>query len=97
VIISGGENLSLNAVENSLSLAFPDTQCAAFAVEDSQWGQSLQVAVVGTISDDQITAHLERDLGYFAKPKGIHRMTSLPLLGIGKIDRKTLAKGITNE
>jgi len=97
VIISGGENLSLNAVENSLSLAFPDTQCAAFAVEDPQWGQSLQLAVVGTISDDQITAHLEKDLGYFAKPKGIHRMSSLPLLGIGKIDRKSLAKGIAIE
>ena len=97
VIISGGENLSLNAVENSLSLAFPDTQFAAFAVEDPQWGQSLQLAVVGTISDDQIATHLERDLGGFAKPKGIHRMTSLPLLGIGKIDRKSLAKGIANE
>jgi len=24
-------------------------------------------------------------------------MTSLPLLGIGKIDRKSLAKGIANE
>ena len=97
VIISGGENLSLNAVENSLSLAFPDTQFAAFAVEDPQWGQSLQLAVVGTISDDQIAAHLENDLGGFAKPKGIHRMTSLPLLGIGKIDRKSLAKGIAHE
>jgi O-succinylbenzoic acid--CoA ligase len=97
VIISGGENLSLNAVENSLSLAFPDTQFAAFAVEDPQWGQSLQLAVVGTISDDQIATHLERDLGGFAKPKGIHRMTSLPLLGIGKIDRKSLAKGIAHE
>lgn len=97
VIISGGENLSLNAVESSLSSAFPESQFAAFAVEDPQWGQSLQVAVVGTISDDQITAHLEKDLGYFAKPKCIHRMTSLPLLGIGKIDRKSLAKGIANE
>jgi len=97
VIISGGENLSLNAVENSLSLAFPDTQFAAFAVEDPQWGQSLQLAVVGTISDDQIATHLERDFGGFAKPKGIHRMTSLPLLGIGKIDRKSLAKGIAHE
>ena len=97
VIISGGENLSLNAVENSLSLAYPDTQFAAFAVEDPQWGQSLQLAVVGTISDDQITAHLEKDLGEFAKPKGIHRMTSLPLLGIGKIDRMSLAKGIADE
>jgi O-succinylbenzoic acid--CoA ligase len=97
VMISGGENLSLNAVENSLSLAFPDTQFAAFTVEDPQWGQSLQLAVVGTISDDQIAAHLEKDLGGFAKPKGIHRMTSLPLLGIGKIDRKSLAKGIADE
>jgi O-succinylbenzoic acid--CoA ligase len=97
VIISGGENLSLNAVENSLSLAFPDTQFAAFAVEDPQWGQSLQVAIVGAISEDQIAAHLEKDLGVFAKPKGIHRMSSLPLLGIGKIDRKSLARGVANE
>jgi len=97
VIISGGENLSLSTVENSLSIAFPDTQFAAFAVEDPQWGQSLQLAVVGTISEDQISAHLEKDLGVFAKPKGVHHMASLPLLGIGKIDRKSLAKGISNE
>ena len=97
VIISGGENLSLSAVENSLGIAFPDTQFAAFAVQDPQWGQSLQIAVVGAISDEEIAAHLEKDLGYFAKPKGIHRMTSLPLLGIGKIDRKSLAKGVAHE
>jgi O-succinylbenzoic acid--CoA ligase len=97
VIISGGENLSLNAVENSLSVAFPNVQFAAFAVEDPQWGQSLHLAVVGSISDHEILAQLEKDLGVFAKPKGVHRMTSLPLLGIGKIDRKSLAKGIANE
>ena len=97
VIISGGENLSLNAVEDSLSIAFPHIQFAAFAIEDPQWGQSLQLAVVGAISDDQITDHLEKNLGVFAKPKGIHHMTSLPLLGIGKIDRNSLAKGIAHE
>jgi len=97
VIISGGENLSLSAVENSLCIAFPDIQFAAFAVEDSQWGQSLQIAVVGMISDAQIVGHLEKELGSFAKPKGIHHMNSLPLLGIGKVDRKSLAKGIGHE
>ena len=97
VIISGGENLSLNAVENSLGIAFPNIQFAAFAVEDPQWGQSLQIAVVGTISEAQIVEHLEKDLGSFAKPKGIHHLTSLPLLGIGKVDRKSLAKGIGHE
>jgi O-succinylbenzoic acid--CoA ligase len=97
VIISGGENLSLNSIEDSLGMAFTNIQFAAFAIEDPQWGQSLQLAVVGPISDDQITAHLEKNLGSFAKPKGIHHMRSLPLLGIGKIDRKSLAKGIAHE
>lgn len=97
VIISGGENLSLNAVEESLGRAFPDIQCAAFAIEDPQWGQSLQIAVVGEITDNEISAYLERDLGEFAKPKGIHHLASLPLLGIGKVDRKALAKGIAHE
>lgn len=97
VIVSGGENLSLNAVENSLSIAFPNIQFAAFAIDDPQWGQSLQLAVVGEINDKDITAHLENDLGAYAKPKGIHRMNSLPLLGIGKVDRKSLAKGIAHE
>jgi non-ribosomal peptide synthetase component E (peptide arylation enzyme) len=40
---------------------------------------------------------LEDKIGTFAKPKGIHFMNSLPLLGIGKIDRKKLAQGVHNE
>jgi O-succinylbenzoic acid--CoA ligase len=97
VIISGGENLSLNAVETSLSAAFVDVEFAAFSIDDPQWGDSLQIAVVGTVSDEELVARLESDLGSFAKPKGIHRLTSLPLLGIGKVDRKSLAKGVAHE
>ncbi len=97
VIISGGENLSLHAVEESLSKAFPDIQSAAFAIEDPQWGHSLQIAIVGEVSDELISNHLEKQLGAFAKPKGIHHLASLPLLGIGKVDRKALAKGISHE
>ena len=97
VIITGGENLSLDTVENSLSKAFPNVQFAAFAIADPQWGQSLQIAVVGEIKEDQIISHLEKDLGEFAKPKGVHHMNSIPLLGIGKVDRKNLARGIAHE
>ena len=97
VIISGGENLSLTLVEESLAKAFPDVQAAAFALDDPQWGQSLQIAIVGAITDPEIVAHLERDLGAFAKPKGIHHLSSLPLLGIGKVDRKRLARGFVHE
>ncbi len=97
VIITGGENLSLNSVEASLSIAFPNVQSAAFAIEDPQWGQSLHIAVVGSVADEEIISHLQKDLGLFAKPKGIHHLASLPLLGIGKIDRKSLVKEIAHE
>lgn len=97
VIISGGENLSLNTVESILTDLFPAIQCAAFSVEDPQWGESLHVAVVGQVDRESITTVLENRLGSFAKPKGIHFVESLPLLGIGKVDRKRLAQGISHE
>ncbi len=61
------------------------------------WGQSLQLAIVGKVSDEEILLHLEKDLGSIAKPKSIHRLSSLPLRGIGKIDREALAKEINRE
>jgi O-succinylbenzoic acid--CoA ligase len=97
VIITGGENLSLNNVENILDESFPDIQFAAFCVEDPQWGQSLHIAVVGEVERDSVISLLERKIGAFAKPKGIHSVNSLPLLGIGKVDRKRLAQEIPNE
>jgi O-succinylbenzoic acid--CoA ligase len=97
VIISGGENISLSAIESSLAVAFPQLQTAAFSYSDPQWGQSLHLAVVGEFSDEAILLHLEKDLGSVAKPKSIHHLSSLPLRGIGKIDREVLAKEINRE
>ena len=97
VIISGGENLSLNNVEAVLNENFPGIQCAAFAVDDAQWGQSLHIAFVGQADKNGIATVLEAKIGAFAKPKGIHSVNSLPLLGIGKVDRKRLAQEIPNE
>ena len=97
VMITGGENLSLNNVESILNEHFPTIQCAAFSVEDPQWGESLHIAVVGQIDSNNISTVLESKIGPFAKPKGIHSVESIPLLGIGKVDRTRLAQGITNE
>ena len=97
VIISGGENLSLIAVENSLATKFPNCQFAAFSLLDPQWGQTLQLAVIGNSDDQQITVHLESELGVFAKPKAIYHVAAFPLLGIGKVDKTALAKELTHE
>ena len=97
VIITGGENLSLVAVEATLSVRFPDLACAAFAVDDRQWGQALHVAVVGAVNETEISLYLEAALGEIAKPKVIHIVDALPLLGIGKVDRAALTKMAGNE
>jgi O-succinylbenzoic acid--CoA ligase len=97
VIISGGENLSLNNVEKVLNEHFPALQLSAFSVDDPQWGQSLHIAIVGDADSESISKVLQSEIGAFAKPKGIHAMDSLPLLGIGKVDRKRLAQVIPNE
>lgn len=97
VIISGGENFSLNNVEKVLNEHFPALQLAAFSVDDAQWGQSLHIAIVGDADREKISKVLQNEIGAFAKPKGIHVMDSLPLLGIGKVDRKRLAQVIPNE
>ena len=97
VIITGGENLSLNNVENILNEYFPSLELAAFSIEDPQWGQSLHIAVVGDVDGESISSLLQSEIGAFAKPKGIHIMESLPLLGIGKVDRQRLAQAIPNE
>ena len=97
VIISGGENLSLTGVEATLSVRYPDLECSAFAVNDPQWGQALHLAIVGDVNQTEISHYLEAALGGIAKPKGIHTVDSLPLLGIGKVDRLALAKMVEDE
>ena len=97
VIITGGENLSLIAIEATLSVRFPELECAAFAVSDQQWGQALHIAVVGEVSESEISHYLEAAFGEIAKPKGILSISSLPLLGIGKVDRIALAKLVHHE
>lgn len=97
IIITGGENLSLSSVEGILNVLLPSIESAAFSVDDPQWGQSLHIAVVGQVDHDEISSVLEKEIGAFAKPKGIHTVNSLPLLGIGKVDRKRLAQDISHE
>ncbi len=97
VIISGGENISLTGVEATLSIRFPEIEFAAFSLNDIQWGQALHLAIVGEVNESEISHYLEAALGAASKPKGIHHLESLPLLGIGKVDRRALAKMVEHE
>ena len=96
VIISGGENISLGHIERTLQARFPEVTFAAFAVSDPQWGDSLHLAVVGkNIVEEDISDYLAAEVGTFAKVKGFLHLPELPLMGIGKVDRKKLAELFT--
>jgi O-succinylbenzoic acid--CoA ligase len=94
VIITGGENISLSAIESSLHKHFPHKSFAAFAIEDSQWGQALHCAVAGDgfPTRDEISEYLVQEFGPAGKPKGYLFLPELPLIGIGKVDRIKLAQ-----
>ena len=92
VIISGGENISLSAIEGSLHAHYPHKTFAAFSVKDSQWGDALHVAVAGEgfPSENELNDYLVEKFGVQSKPKGYLYLPELPLMGIGKVDRKKL-------
>ena len=94
VIISGGENISLSAIEAEIHRKFPNLLVAAFSTPDSKWGQALHIAIQST--DEKIKSELSdllvQSIGSHAKPKSVLLLDKLPQIGIGKIDRISLAK-----
>jgi O-succinylbenzoic acid--CoA ligase len=94
VIISGGENISLSAIEAELNKKFPQLQVAAFATADSKWGQVLHVAVQSQDENvkSQVSSALIDAMGKHAKPKSVILLDKLPQIGVGKVDRLSLAK-----
>lgn len=92
VIISGGSNISLNQIDEILAKEFPGISCASFARPDERWGQALHIAYVGDADLEYLSTRLVEVLGERAKPKGFVKLTVLPLIGIGKIDRAALSK-----
>jgi O-succinylbenzoic acid--CoA ligase len=89
LLISGGENISLAAVESVISNRFPNIQVAAFSAKSAEWGESLHCAIVGADSsiESEIQVALTTAIGAMAKVKSFIYLTELPLVGIGKVDR----------
>jgi len=94
VIITGGENISLTHVEKVINQTFNGIECAAFAIDDPQWGQALNLAIAGSIKPDEaeINQSLAAQISDAAKIKGFIYLDKLPRTSLDKIDRPELAK-----
>lgn len=94
VIISGGEKISLGAIEMALNEKFESNEFAAFAIPDAEWGSAVHVAIAGNhaVSTSEVSSYLADTFGEVAKPKGFHILSALPIIGVGKVDRRALAR-----
>jgi O-succinylbenzoic acid--CoA ligase len=87
VVITGGENVSLGAIENELTAGFPDIRFLATAIPDAEWGQKVCLISDTEINQDQIAELLKSNLGKQFVPKEFLVVQQIPEIGIGKPDR----------
>jgi len=87
VIISGGENISLTAIENELISNFPNVNFLATAIPDSEWGEKLCLISDAQLDQDKVSQVLKVNLGKQFVPKEFLVLKQIPEIGIGKPDR----------
>ena len=90
-IISGGEKISLSAIEAFLKVQFPEREIVAFAKSDAEWGDRLCLASTELLPGESIRAQLKERFGSHVSPKELITVPEIPYLSIGKPDRKKLA------
>ncbi len=89
-IITGGKKVSLSLVESTAGEIFPELNFIAFAIPDAQWGEKLCLAADHDFDHDHLRQVMISKFGAEASPKEILILEKLPMMGIGKPDRKFL-------
>jgi len=94
LIISGGENISPEEIEQVLLQHPAVAQAAVVGVPDERWGQVPLAALVlkpgQSISVDELKIFCQGHLAKFKLPRHWRFVESLPLTGAGKLDRQAL-------
>jgi len=94
-IISGGENIDLQEIENAFLETRLIKDVVALGMDDEKWGARLCVAytaVDGKNVEADLKLAIGRRLASFKQPKFWLRVDALPRNGIGKVDLANLRK-----
>lgn len=96
-ISTGGSTVLPQPVEAALTAHPAVADCAVFGVADDRLGQRVVAAMVPAIAAPPATVealrkHVAETLGAAAAPRQVHIVDALPRHGIGKVDRKALAR-----
>ena len=94
MIVSGGENVFPQEVEDCLVAHDRVQEVAAIGVPDDDYGQRLRAFVVrsGDVSADELRDHVKAHLARFKVPREIVFLEELPRNATGKILKRDLAQ-----
>jgi long-chain acyl-CoA synthetase len=91
LVISGGVNVYPAEVERVLGELPGVSEVAVFGVDDDEWGQRVEVAVIGRVAAGAVLEHARANLPPARRPKRVHVVDDLPRTSTGKILRRELA------
>jgi fatty-acyl-CoA synthase len=96
MIVSGGENVFPDEIENLLAGHPAIAEAAAIGVDDERFGQRLCVFVVtrpgATIDADEVRAHVRENLARYKVPRDVIFVEGLPRNPTGKVLKRALAE-----
>lgn len=92
IIISGGENIYPQEIENVLYAHTAISECAIVGMKDEEWGQVPVLFVVSTLDEESIQNYLAKRIAKYKLPKKIFHLTELPKNATGKILKKNLVE-----
>lgn len=99
LIVTGGENVYPTEVEQVL-LQHPDVvEACVVGVDDAEWGQRVAAAIIrsrsSTVSETDLGSFCKGKLAGYKQPRVFRFYDQFPQTASGKIDRKSIAKQIS--
>ena len=99
IIISGGENVYPQEIEQCLTNFQEINEAAVVAKKDDKWGESIIAFVTAAegyaFNREKVIAHCKKFLGGYKIPKEIIVLPEIPKTDIGKIDKNALLHYVT--
>ena len=94
MIVSGGENVYPQEVEDSLARHPGVLEAAVVGVADAEYGQRLRAFVVAmpgeTLTEEGLRDHVRADLARYKVPRDIVLVDELPRNATGKVVKRQL-------
>jgi fatty-acyl-CoA synthase len=94
MIVSGGENVFPQEVEELLHRHDGVADAAVVGVDDDEWGQRLRAVVVTQkgkkLSEDQVKSYVKERLARYKVPREVVFMDELPRNATGKVLKREL-------